>query len=214
MSLLTDIGTTFVKGLALGAASSTVNDANSIKNKLIAQASKGQVNWNDIEMYVNRIATPEELEVFDQAVKEQLQYSVPWIKQEVVTQCKYYSQHHLGAKHGGTLIFDDTNLMTLLSLNESQSSRTAKILNDNAYKFIVSAFKPGNSTGIVALQYDNNDMIKLYYGKNAISLSDQTSDRLSAAAGSLTLLKAVASTLKNRCKFNENDRILVAMLNI
>lgn len=172
MSLLTDIGTTFVKGLASGAASSTVNDANSIKNKLIAQASKGQVNWNDIEMYVNRIATPEELETFDQAVKEQLQYSVPWIKQEVVAQCKYYSRHHLGAKHGGTLIFDDTNLMTLLSLNESQSSRTTKILKNNAYKFIVSSFKPGNSTGIVALQYDNNDMIKLYYGKNAISLSD------------------------------------------
>lgn len=171
MSLLTEIGVTFIKGLTSGAASSTINDANSIKNKLIAQASKGHVNWNDIEIYVNRIATPEELEVFDQAVKEQLQYSVPWIKQEVVMQCKYYSQHHLGAKHGGTLIFDDTNLMTLLALHNSQSSRTTKILKDNAYKFIVSSFKPSNSTGIVALQY-GNDIIKLYYGKNAISLSD------------------------------------------
>lgn len=171
MSLLTDIGITFVKGLASSAASSTVNDANSIKNKLIAQANNGHINWNDVETYVNRIATPEELETFDQAVKEQLQYSVPWIKQEVVAQCKYYAQHHLGAKHGGTLIFDDTNLVTLLSLNESQSSRTTKILKDNAYKLIVSAFKPGNSTGIVALQY-GNDMLKLYYGKNAISLSD------------------------------------------
>lgn len=172
MSLLTDIGMTFIKGLVSSAASSAFSDANSIKDKLIAQANKGHINWNDVETYVNRIATPEELEVFDQAVKEQLQYSVPWIKQEVVAQCKYYSQHHLGTKHGGTLIFDDTNLMTLLSLNKSQSSRTTKILKDNAYKLIVSAFKPGNATGIVALQYDNNDMIKLYYGKNAISLSD------------------------------------------
>lgn len=172
MSLLTEIGVTFIKGLASGTASSTINDVNSAKNKLIAQASKGHVNWNDVETYINRIATPEELEVFDQAVKEQLQYSAPWIKQEVVAQCKYYSRQHLGAKHGGTLIFDDTNLMTLLSLNESQSSRTTKILKDNAYKFIVSTFKPGNSTGVVALQYNNNDMIKLYYGKNAISLSD------------------------------------------
>lgn len=122
MSLLTDIGATFIKGLASGAASSAVNDVNSAKNKLIAQANKGHVNWNDVEMYVNRIAAPEELEVFDQAIKEQLQYSVPWIKQKVVAQCKYYSQHHLGAKHGRTLIFDDTNLMTLLSLSESQSS--------------------------------------------------------------------------------------------
>lgn len=171
MSLLTDIGMTFVKGLVSSVASSTMNDANTIKNKLIAQANNGHINWNDVETYVNRIATPEELEIFDQAIKEQLQYSVPWIKQEVVAQCKYYSQHHLGAKHGGTLTFDDTNLMTLLSLSESRSSRTTKILKDNAYKLIVSAFKPGNSTGIVALQY-GNDMIKLYYGKNAISLSD------------------------------------------
>lgn len=171
MSLLTEIGITFIKGLASGTASSTVNDTNSIKNKLIAQASKGNVNWNDVETYVNRIATPEELEVFDQTVKEQLQYSVPWIKQEVVAQCKYYSQHHLGARHGGTLIFDDTNLMTLLALNKSQSNRTTKILKDNTYKFIISTFKPGNSTGIVALQY-GDDMLKLYYGKNAISLSD------------------------------------------
>lgn len=171
MSLLAEIGMTFIKGLVSSAASSTVNDANTVKNNLIAQANKGHVNWNDIETYVNRIATSEELEVFDQAVKEQLQYSVPWIKREVVAQCKYYSQHHLGAKHGGTLIFDDTNLMTLLSLNESQRNRTTKILKDNAYKFIISAFKPGNSTGVVALAYDN-DMIKLYYGKNAISLSD------------------------------------------
>lgn len=171
MSLLTEIGMTFIKGLASGAASSTINDVNSVKNKLITQASKGNVNWNDINTYVNRIATPEELEVFDQAVKEQLQYSVPWIKQEVVMQCKYYSQHHLGAKHSGTLIFDDTNLMTLLALHKSQSSRTTKILKDNAYKFIISTFKPGNSTGVVALQY-STDMIKLYYGKNAISLND------------------------------------------
>lgn len=128
MSLLTDIGMTFVKGLASSAASSTMNDANAIKNKLLTQASNSHVNWNDVETYVNRIATPEELEIFDQAIKEQLQYSVPWIKQEVVAQCKHYSQHHLGAKHGRTLIFDDTNLMTLLSLNESQSSRTIKIL--------------------------------------------------------------------------------------
>lgn len=172
MSLLTDIGMTFIKGLASSTASSTVNDANSIKNKLIAQANNSHINWNDVETYVNRIATPEELEIFDQAIKEQLQYSVPWIKQEVVVQCKYYSQHHLGAKHGGTLLFDDTNLMTLLSLNKSQSSRITKILKDNAYKLIVSSFKPGNSTGVVALQYDNNDMIKLYYGKDAVSLSD------------------------------------------
>lgn len=171
MSLLTDIGMTFIKGLASSTASSTVNDANSIKNKLIAQANNSHINWNDVETYVNRIATPEELEIFDQAIKEQLQYSVPWIKQEVVVQCKYYSQHHLGAKHSGTLIFDDTNLMTLLALHKSQSSRTTKILKDNAYKFIISTFKPGNSTGIVALQY-GNDMLKLYYGKNAISLSD------------------------------------------
>lgn len=172
MSLLTDIGMTFIKGLTSSAASSTMNDANAIKDKLIAQANNGHINWNDVETYVNRITTPEELKAFDQAVKEQLQYSVPWIKQEVVAQCKYYSQHHLGAKHGGTLIFDDTNLTTLLSLNESQSNRTTKILKDNAYKFIVSSFKPGNSTGVVALQYDNNDMIKLYYGKDAVSLSD------------------------------------------
>lgn len=171
MSLLTEIGVTFIKGLASGAASSTINDVNSVKNKLITQVNKGHINWNDVETYVNRIATSEELEVFDQAVKEQLQYSVPWIKQEVVMQCKYYAQHHLGAKHGGALIFDDTNLTTLLSLNKSQSNRTIKILKDNAYKFIVSSFKPGNSTGIVALAY-GNDMIKLYYGKNAISLSD------------------------------------------
>lgn len=168
-NFLDDALASFATSLGSNAGKAVVDDGEKLKQQLVNEVKQRHIDWKTINLYLDQYATDDELAVFHQQVREKMQYLVPFIEKDVANQCYRYTDSHIGMKHSGSFFYDDTDLMTMLTLNDQASKRIVMMMKDGATKLILSTFSKGNPTKIIALKASN--MIKLYYGQAALAIS-------------------------------------------